>query len=138
MNLDTARTAIISALGRMTALYQQPVFDEWILVKLATEQGAILAYSGPRAETYQRKFKEDILPLRAELEQQKLGVGDFAFVHDATGTRFDACVRLGPAAYLFCNHTEKTMEDIRANPLWREAQAPFAKLSQLFGADPLE
>ena len=138
MNLDTARTAIISALGRMTALYQQPVFDEWILVKLAAEQGAILAYSGPRTETYQRKFKEDILPLRAELEQQKLGVGDFAFVHDATGTRFDACIRLGPAAYLFCNHTEKTMEQIRANPLWREAQAPFAKLSLMFGIDPLE
>jgi hypothetical protein len=138
MNLDTARTAIISALGRMTALYQQPVFDEWVLVKLAAEQGAILAYSGPRAESYQRKFKEDILPLRAALEQQKLGVGDFAFVHDASGTRFDACIRLGPAAYLFCNHTGKNMEEIRANPLWREAQAPFAKLSELFGTDPLE
>ena len=138
MNLAAARSAIIPALGRMNVLFNKPLFDEWMLVKLAAEQGAILAYSGPRAETYQRKFKEDILPLRSALEQQKLGVGDFAFVHDATGTRFDACIRLGPAAYLFCNHTEKSMEEIRANPLWREAQAPFAKLSELFGTDPLE
>jgi hypothetical protein len=138
MNLDTARTAVIPALGRMDALYGQPVFDEWVLVKLASESGAILAYSGPRAETYQRKFKEDILPLRAELDQQKLGIGDFAFVHHADGTRFDACIRLGPAAYLFCNHTGKSMDEIRQNPLWREAQAPFVKLSELFRADPLE
>ena len=138
MNLDAARSAVIPALGRMTSLYNKPVFDEWILVKLAAEQGAILAYSGPRAESYQRKFKDDLVPLRAELEQQHLGVGDFAFVQDATGTRFDACLRLGPAGYLFCNHTEKSMADIRQDPLWREAQKPFVQLSEKFRSDPLE
>ena len=138
MNLDDARSAIIPALGRMNALYQQPLFDEWVLVKMAAEQGAILAYSGPRAETYQRKFKDDMAPLRAEIEQQHLSVGDFAFVHDATGTRFDACIRLGPAAYLFCNNVAKTMTDIRQDPRWLEAQKPFAQLSELFRNDPLE
>ena len=138
MNLDTARTTVIAALARMDSLYNKAVFDEWVLFKLASEKGVILAYSGPRADSYQKKFKEDIVPLRTELEQRKLAVGDFAFVDDAASTQFDACIRLGPAAYLFCNHTEKTMEQIRANPLWREAQTPFAKLSQMFGADPLE
>jgi hypothetical protein len=138
MNLDTARSAVIAALARMNSLYNKPVFDEWVLVKLAAEQGAILAYTGPRAEGYQRKFKDDIVPLRAELDERHLGVGDFAFVTDAGGTRFDACIRLGQAAYLFCNNTEKSMAQIRSDPLWREAQAPFVELSERFRTDPLE
>ena len=138
MNLDTARSAVIAALARMNTLYNKPVFDEWVLVKLASEQGAILAYGGPRGESYQRKFKDDIVPLRAELDQRHLAVGDFAFVVDAVGTRFDACIRLGSAAYLFCNHTEKSMAEIRQDPLWREAQGPFVKLSEMFRSDPLE
>ena len=137
MNLADARSAIVLALGRMHALYNQPVFDEWVLVKLAAEQGAILAYDGSRAESYQRKFKEDIVPLRAELEERHMASGDFAFVQDAAGTRFDACIRLGPASYLFCNNTAKSMADIRQSPLWLEAQKPFAQLSELFRNDPL-
>jgi hypothetical protein len=137
MNLADARTLIIAALGRMNVLYQKPVFDEWVLVKLASEQGAILAYQGPRAETYQRKFKEDIGPLRAELDQRHMSVGDFAFVHDGAGTRFDACVRLGQGSYLFCNNVAKSMADIRQDPLWLEAQKPFAILSTKFRSDPL-
>lgn len=138
MNLADARTAILSALGRMNALYGQPVFDEWVLVKLASEQGAILSYHGPRAETYQRQFKADVAPLQAEVDQRHLAVGDFAFVADAADTRFDACIRLGPAAYLFCNHTTRTMSAIRQNPLWLQAQKPFADLSSRFRDDPLE
>jgi hypothetical protein len=138
MNLDTARNAIIAALGRMDIFFNKPVFNEWILVRLAAEQGAILAYSGPRADSYQRKFKDDLVLLRAELDQQHLAVGDFAFVHDAKGTRFDACIRMGHASYLICNHTEKSMTDIRQDPLWREAQIPFAELSQIFQRNPLE
>ena len=138
MNLDTARSTVIAALGRMNSLYNKPVFDEWVLVKLASEQGAILAYFGPRAETYQQKFKGDIVLLREELEQRHMAVGDFAFVADAAGTRFDACIRLGKAAYLFCNNTGKSMAEIRQDPLWREAQGPFVQLSQAFSTDPLE
>lgn len=137
MNLTDATSAAILALGRMNALYNKPVFDEWVLVKLATEKGAILFYHGPRAETYQRKFKEDIVPLRAELEASHMAVGDFAFVPDAAGTRFDACIRLGAASYLFCNNIEKSMADIRQDPLWLDAQKPFVDLSMRFRTDPL-
>ena len=138
MNLADARTAIIHALGRMTALYQKPVFDEWVLVKMASEHGAILAYQGPRAESYQRKFKEDIVPLRAELDQRHMSVGDFAFVQDAKGTRFDACLRLGLGSYLFCNNVAMSMNEIRQDPRWLEAQKPFVDLSTKFRTDPLE
>ena len=39
MNLHDARSAVILTLGRMNALYNKTVFDEWVLVKLATEVG---------------------------------------------------------------------------------------------------
>lgn len=137
MHLADARTAVIQALGRMSALYRQPVFNEWVLVKLAQEQGAILAYEGPRADSYQTRFKADIAPLRAELDQRRLAVGDFEFVATAHGTHFDACLRLGAGAYLFCNHTTKSMIDIRRDPLWLEAQKPFLDLATKFRDDPL-
>ena len=139
MNLKEARAAINQTLARMNALYNQTVFDEWVLVVLAREQGGILSsYSGPRAELYERKFKEDVLPLRAELDQHHLAVGDFVFVPNAAGTRFDACIRVGDSSYLFCNNIEKSMVDIRKDPLWLEAQKPFVDLSSKFRADPLE
>lgn len=137
MNLDTARTTVIQALGRMKAAYHQPVFDEWVLVKLASEAGAVLAYDGPRADTYQARFKSDIAPLQTEMEARKMAVGDFEFAHGAHGTHFDACIRLGPVSYLFCNHTTKSMDEIRKDRLWLEAQKPFVELSTKFRSDPL-
>jgi hypothetical protein len=108
------------------------------MVSLKPERGAILAYHGSRAESYKKTFNSDIQPLRAELSEQKLAVGDFAFVATAAGAKHDACMRIGATGYLFCNHTGKTMADIRQNPLWREAQKPFVELSDKFRADPLE
>lgn len=137
MNLADARSAVILALGRMNALYQKPLFDEWVLVKLAREEGAILAYGGPRADFYQRRFKTDIAPLQVEIEGRKMAVGDFEFAPNAHGAHFDACIRLGPAAYLFCNHTTKSMTDIRQDPLWLAAQKPFVDLAAEFRTDPL-
>jgi hypothetical protein len=137
MNLPDAHVAVLQALVRMKALYQQPVFNEWVLVKVARETGAVLAYDGPRADLYQANFKKDIAPLQAELETRKMAVGDFEFVNEAHGTYFDACIRLGPAAYLFCNHTTKSMKDIRRDERWLEAQKPFVELSAKFRADPL-
>ena len=138
MNLTDARTAVLLALGRMNTLYQKPLFDEWVLVKLARSEGAILAYQGPRAESYQRRFKTDIAPLQVEIEGRKMAVGDFEFAPNAHGAHFDAVIRLGAAAYLFCNNTTKSMTDIRQDPLWREAQKPFADLATSFRENPLE
>jgi hypothetical protein len=137
MNLPDAHVAVLQTLARMKALYGQPVFNEWVLVKLARESGAVLAYDGPRADVYQAQFKKDIAPLQAEMDSRKLEVGDFEFVPNAPNTHFDACIRLGPAAYLFCNHTTKSMNDIRRDPKWLAAQEPFVELSAKFRSDPL-
>jgi hypothetical protein len=138
MTLDHARTAIVNALGRMNAAYKQPVFDEWVMASIKADRGVILAYHGPRADTYKKSFNTDIGPLRTELAQQKLAVGDFAFAGAAAGSKHDAFMRIGDGGFLFCNHTTKSMADIRQDPMWREAQKPFVELSEKFRADPLE
>ena len=138
MTLNDARTAITAALVRMNAAYAETVFDEWVLVSIKAERGTILAYTGPRTDSYKQTFTVDIQPLRAEIANQNLAVGDFAFAQSATGTKHDACLRTGETSFLFCNHTAKTIADIRANPLWLEAQKPFVQLSDLFRANPVE
>lgn len=138
MNLADARTTVILAFGRMDSLFRKPLFDEWVLVKLGSEAGAVLAYHGPRAESYQRRFKTDIAPLQTEIQGRKMAVGDFEFAPNAHGAYFDACIRLGTGAYLFCNNTSLSMDDIRQDPQWLAAQRPFVELAAAFRADPLE
>jgi hypothetical protein len=138
MNLVTAESLITTALGRMNALYSQTVFDEWVVLSLQTGRGGILAYHGPRAESFQRRLAADVEPLRAEMEGKHLAVGDFEFAPAAAGTRFDACLRIGQASYLICNHTGKSMTEIRQDPRWLHAQRPFVDLSGKFRTDSLE
>ena len=138
MTLNDARTSITATLSRMNAAYAGTVFDEWVLVSVVPERSAILAYTGPRSDKFKQSFTADIQPLREELANQQLAVGDFAFAPSATGTKHDACLRTGAASFLFCNNTAKTIEDIRASALWREAQKPFVQLSELFRANPVE
>ncbi|HEX2860344.1 MAG TPA: hypothetical protein VHN79_01840 [Lacunisphaera sp.] len=138
MNLADARSAVALAMGRMNSIYSKPLFDEWVLVKLASEQGVVLAYEGPRPDTYQAHFKTEVAQLQAEMEQRHLTIGDFEFVQTAHGLHFDACIRLGTAAYLFCNNTTKSMIEIRQDPRWLDAQKPFLDLATKFRSDPLE
>ncbi len=138
MNLESARSLITAALGRMNALYSQTVFDEWVLISLQPDAGGILAYHGPRAESFRKQFADDVAPLYAELAGKRLEVGDFEFAPAAAGTRFDACLRVGAASYLIANHTGKSMAEIRRDPRWLQAQKAFMDLSNRFRTDPLE
>ena len=138
MTLADARPAIVQALGRMNAAYAAPVFNEWVLVTMRPEGGAIVAYEGPRAANYKQQFARDLHSMWRELAEQKLGVGDFVFATAAEGTHYDACLRVGETSYLFCNDTDRTMEEIRATPLWIAAQKHWVELSEKFAVNPLE
>jgi len=138
MKLDAARSLVADALQRMNALYHETVFDEWVVVSFQAGRGGILAYDGPRAESYQRRFADDVAPLRSEMAGKHLAAGDFEFALDATGTHYDACLRVGRASYLICNNTAKSMAEIRKSPDWLQAQKPFVDLSEQLRADPLE
>lgn len=138
MNLNDARTLVATTLARMNTAFGQTVFDEWVLVSLRADRGAILAYEGPRAETYKRQFTFDLASMLREIANQKLSVGDFAFAATAHGTHYDGCMRLGDSSYLFCNHTQRTMTDIRQSATWLAAQKAWAEMGGKFAADPLE
>jgi hypothetical protein len=136
MDLAAARSHIATALTRMNAAYGQPVFDEWAVLGLGGNKG-VLAYAGPRPERFRREMPDDAAPLRAEAAGHPGGVGDIVFALEAGGTRYDAFVRLGDTSYLVCNHTGKTIAEIRANPGWLKAQAVLFELGEKFRTDPL-
>jgi hypothetical protein len=137
MNLETAAKNIEICRERMNALYHKPVFDEWVVVAFAQEKTSILSYVGPRAESFAKQLHRDSGPLFAEMQGKQYSVGDFEFVDQAHGSRFDACVRLGETAYLLCNNTYGSMGELRADARWREAQKPFVALTEKVRADPL-
>lgn len=137
MNLETAATHLKSCRERMDALYQKPVFDEWVIVTFKNGEGAVLHYHGPRAESFVQKLHVDSAPLYAAMEGRRYEVGDFEFVQEAKGSRFDACIKAGADIYLLCNNTYGSMAELRADPRWREAQKPFVALTEKFRADPI-
>lgn len=138
MDLATARQHVQAALDRMRACYLKPVFDEWAILAAPGAKGGILAYHGPRPEVFRRRLPEDAELLRAAAAGKQFAEGDLEFVPDAADTRYDAFMKIGPAAYLVLNHTVKTMAEIRADARWLGAQAVLFELSEKFRADPLQ
>ena len=137
MNLETAATHLKSCRERMDALYQKPVFDEWVIVRFQQGVGEVLHYHGPRRESFAQKLHADSAPLYAAMEGRRYHIGDFEFVQEAKGSRFDACIKAGENSYLLCNNTYGTTAELRADPRWREAQKPFVALTEKFRADPI-
>jgi hypothetical protein len=137
MDLATARQHIQGSLDRMNALYGKPVFDEWAVLSLAAKHGGVLAYAGPRMENFRQNVAADAEPLRVLTEGRPFAEGDFEFALDAAGTHYDALLKLGVNSFLVCNHTGKTMAEIRVDARWLKAQKVFFELSEKFRADPL-
>ena len=136
MDLAAARITITFALARMNAAYGQTLFDEWAVLAIGGSKG-VLTYTGPRPERFRREMPDDAAPLRAEAAGQPSGVGDIVFALEASGTRYDAFMRVGDSSYLVFNHTAKTIAEIRANPGWLKVQAVLFELGEKFRADPL-
>lgn len=138
MDLDTARRTIQVYVDRMRAAYRQPLFDEWAVLGVTGGSGAVVAYVGPRPDQFRRNVGTDAEPLRARTAGKPLAEGDIEFVSDATGTQYDAFMKIGATSYLVLNHTGKSLGEIRGDPKWLGAQAVLFELSEKFRADPLE
>ena len=137
MNLDACTALVHKGVTQMNEAYGRPVFDEWAIVNLHPVGGTIHQYTGPRHADFQAHFLENLVPLRAEMNANDLDTGDFAFAREAAGPDFDAFIILGHDLYLLLNNTEKDMEEITRDPLWKQAQSPFVSLCEHFRADPL-
>jgi hypothetical protein len=137
MNLETAITHLKTCRERMDALYQKPVFNEWVIVTFVNGQGAVLHYHGAREESFSQKLHADSALLYAAMVGRSYAVGDFEFVQEARGSRFDACIKAGETIYVLCNNTFGSMAELRADVRWREAQKPLVELTDKFRRDPV-
>lgn len=138
MSPTEAYKLIGTAMARMSVLYGKTLFDEWVVVRLGANTATVETYEGPRLAECLATFARDVAPLRREASDRAHGPGDFDFARAAGGTQFDALLKIADDAYLLCNNTGCTMEDIRAVPAWLQAQVPFANLSERFRNDPVK
>ena len=130
MNLDETMQEVRACATRMNAEYGATVFDEWVVVSLQRPQARVLAYSGPRGQEFRHSFSRDLGSLKSALLSGGHQVGDFEFARHATGTCFEGFMALGNEAYLICNNTSSSMDEIAKNPRWLSAQVPFADLGE--------
>lgn len=139
MNLQTAIARITKSFSKLDAAYRRPVFDELAIVGLTGGELKLHHYTGPNEGGFMAEFSDNTFALRKELteEQTALG-GEFSFTREGEGNSMDAYICLGPDAYLFCNHTQKSMHEITQDPEWLNAQGEFLNLSQFFAVDPLD
>ncbi len=138
MSPADAYRMIGAAMARMSVLYGQTLFDEWVVVRLGANTATVETYEGPRLADCLATFAKDVAPLRREASDRAHNPGDFDFARAAAGTQFDALLKIAEDAYLLCNNTAATMEEIRARPTWLQAQVPFANLSERFRNDPVK
>jgi len=137
MTIEDAIVMVASHLARMNAACGQVVFDEWALVTVFDRKARILHYFGPRREGLRSTLADDLRPFARDLLGGDQYLGHFDFSPSAAGRAFDAYVVVGEGCFLICNHTARTMDEIRQQPNWKQAQVPFAELSELFRTDPL-
>lgn len=137
MTLKQATKLVGQCFDQMNANYRSVVFDEWAIVSLNDNRGLLLAYSGPRKEDFQKNFVADAGALRASLLRKEHGNGDFEFARHSAGTAFESFLVLGPAVFLICNNTRRTMDEITGDPKWLSAQVPFVELSEEVRDNPL-
>ena len=137
MDLASARLHIHTAIERMRSVYGAVVFDEWAVLSPGAKHGGVVAYAGPRVENFRPHVKLDAGPLVAETRAEPALIGDLVFALEAAGTRYDVMIRVGEGSYLVCNHTQKTMLEIRAEAGWLKAQALLFELAEKFRNDPL-
>lgn len=137
MTLDNVNRLIQSTAQRMNALYGKVVFDEWAVVSLVRQKARVLAYTGPRNDAFLQHFANDLGTLRTQLVDGQYGIGDFEFSRHGTGTSLEAFLVLGDGIYLFCNNTQRTMDEIAKDVRWLNAQVPFAELGDAMRADPV-
>lgn len=139
MNLQTAISRISKSFSKLDAAYGRPVFDELAIIGLIGGELKLHYYKGPNKGGFMAEFADNTMALRRELTEDQTALGgEFSFTREGEGSSMDAYICLGPDAYLFCNHTEKSMHEITQDPEWLNAQGEFLNLSQFFAVDPLD
>lgn len=138
MDLETAVSRIRLSFTKMNEAYQRPVFDEFAIIAFTDPAVKLQFYDGPNPDSFNETYADKTILIRRELVNEKTETGgEFGFTREAEGDSFDAYICLGPRLYLFCNNTEKAMDEVTRDPRWLAAQSEFLNLSQYFAANPI-
>lgn len=121
----------------MNETYRRPVFDEYLIVEAAKDGAKVHAYVGPREDSILDSIADETTALREAGSHINSTPGQFDFTREGVGSDFDAYICLGEQLYLLCNNTEKSMEEVTADPNWLAAQGVFLNVSQYFAVDAL-
>ena len=139
MNLTAAITHLKKAFRKLDEKYGRKVFDELAVVHFGGKAPKLLDYEGPREEAFLNELADDSIDLRRDLLSSKTDFGgEFSFTREGEGSAIDAFICLGQGVYLFCNNTEKSMEEITKDPAWLDAQGHFLNTSQKFAINPVD
>jgi hypothetical protein len=136
MDVKTASTHINRTLIHLEQVVGEPVFNEWVLVEKTESGWKAYMYCGSRRDDFFEEFKSDIETLHEALDPDRSFPGDFAFSHEGFGSGFDAYICVGTRLFVLFNNTEKSTDDIVANPQWKSAQIHFSRLLEHFIQDP--
>lgn len=138
MDLPAAIACIEKSFSKLDSAYGRTVFDELAIVSFSDQSLDLHYYQGASSDAFLDEFSENSISLRKELiaEQTDAG-GEFSFTREGEGANMDAYICLGPKVFLFCNNTEKSMEEVSRDPAWLSAQGEFLLASQRFAVDPL-
>ncbi len=137
MNIETAAARIESDLKNLETVIGETVFDEWAIVEKTDEGWKLAAYGGSRRSAFVEDFSKDVAALKETLDPENIQIGDFAFSHEGYGSGYDAHICAGTNKLVLFNNTEKSTDEITANPKWTAAQVHFNNLLEAFIADPL-
>ena len=138
MNLNDAIFLIEGNVEQMNIAYRETMFDEWLVVDFRQNEGKAIYYSGPRGSEFEGSFAFDIEGFKGLLTTHDYQPGNFEFARLSGSTRYDSVITIGPRIYLICNHTGKSMFQIRQKPTWVTAMLPFLELADRFQRDPLK
>lgn len=137
MDLETAANRIERAFTKMNDAYRRTVFDEFLIVEAQGDLVKLHYYIGPRENSIMDSLDDETIALRESGRHINSTPGEFDFTRDGVGSDFDAYICLGQGLYLLCNNTEKSMEEVTADPRWLNAQELFLNASQYFAVDAL-
>lgn len=137
MNLYQARRLIDTTLAQLEQAAHRPIFDEWVLVRVAGGRLDVLAYAGKRRNPTGESFHHDISTVIGDLLRHPHLPGEFDFTKAGRQELFDAFLTAGEGLFVLFNNTVETTLDFTGGPLWRGAQKHFVAMSEAFQADPL-
>jgi hypothetical protein len=137
MDIGNAVKRVRKTCDQLNLQAGRTIFNEWALVEIHGDQWGVHAYQSPREEDFQKNFGSDVKELSDLLHPDEMTPGDFDFIRDGYGTKFDAYLCIGDHLFVLFNNTRETTDQFSSCPNWKLAMKRFERLMESFMTDPV-